>query len=167
VVLAAGVGSGELAAAVEVTLPMENRLGFLAQSAPLPPILRGLVLAPGVHMRQNSDGRIIAGKDFAGGAPPEDQAAAAESLMAAVRRLLADGGHVRVERYTLGLRPVPADGMPVIGPAADAPGLYVTVMHSGITLAALVGRLTAEEILTGRPVALLAPYRLERFAANP
>ncbi|MFP6747564.1 MAG: FAD-binding oxidoreductase [Alphaproteobacteria bacterium] len=168
VVLAAGVGSGELAAAVEVTLPMENRLGFLAQSAPLPPILRGLVLAPGVHMRQNSDGRIIAGKDFAGGAPPEDQAAAAaESLMAAVRRLLADGGNVRAERHTLGLRPVPADGMPVIGPAADAPGLYVTVMHSGITLAALVGRLTAEEILTGRPEDLLAPYRLERFAANP
>lgn len=163
VVLAAGAACEQLAGDIGMALPMANRLGFLAQSAPLPPTLNGLVLAPDVHMRQNADGRIIAGADFTGGAAPDDVDAAAEALLASVRGLLAKGGAVRMERHTLGLRPVPADGLPVIGPAAQISGLYVTVMHSGVTLAALAGRLTAEEILSAEPVDILAPYRLERF----
>jgi glycine/D-amino acid oxidase-like deaminating enzyme len=103
------------------------------------------------------------GADFAGGPAPDDEAAAAEALLASVRGLLANGDDIRVDRHTLGLRPVPADGLPIIGPVAQAPGLYVTVMHSGVTLAALVGRLGAEEILSARPVDILAPYRLDRF----
>jgi glycine/D-amino acid oxidase-like deaminating enzyme len=166
VVLAAGIACEELAAGVGVTLPMANRLGFLAQSAPLPATLNGLVLAPQAHMRQNDDGRIIVGADFAGGAAPDDEDAAAEQLLASVRGLLGKGDGVRMERHTLGLRPVPGDGMPIIGPAAGVTGLYVTVMHSGITLAALVGRLAAEEILSARPVDILAPYRLERFGGS-
>ncbi len=163
VVLAAGVACEPLAGGIGVTLPMANRLGFLAQSAPLPPTLNGLVLAPQAHMRQNDDGRIIVGADFAGGAAPDDEEAAAEQLLTSVRGLLSKGDGVRMERHTLGLRPVPGDGMPIIGPAPGVTGLYVTVMHSGITLAALVGRLAAEEILSSRPVDILAPYRLERF----
>ncbi|NQV58263.1 MAG: FAD-binding oxidoreductase [Alphaproteobacteria bacterium] len=168
VVLAAGTACKALAADVGVTLPMANRTGFLAQSAPLPPMLNGLVLAPQAHMRQNADGRIIVGANFAGGAAPDDEDAAAEALLASVRGLLAHDGDgrgddVRMERHTLGLRPVPADGLPIIGAAAGVSGLYVTVMHSGITLAALVGRLAAEEILSARPVDILAPYRPERF----
>jgi glycine/D-amino acid oxidase-like deaminating enzyme len=37
------------------------------------------------------------------------------------------------------------------------------VMHSGITLGPLVGRLASMEILDGVHVEPLAPYRLERF----
>jgi glycine/D-amino acid oxidase-like deaminating enzyme len=36
-------------------------------------------------------------------------------------------------------------------------------MHSGVTLAPLVGQLAATEILDGVPVDLLQPYRLARF----
>ncbi|MDA1101575.1 MAG: FAD-binding oxidoreductase [Proteobacteria bacterium] len=163
VVLAAGIACERLAGAVGVKIPMANRLGFLAQSAPLPPTLSGLVLAPQAHMRQNADGRIVVGADFAGGAAPDDEDAAAENLLASVRGLLTSGDDVVMDRHTLGLRPVPADGLPIIGSVAQLPGLYVTVMHSGITLAALVGRLAAEEILSARPVDILAPYRLARF----
>jgi glycine/D-amino acid oxidase-like deaminating enzyme len=166
VVLAAGVASEQLAAAVGVTIPMANTPGFLAQSAPLPPLLRGLVLSPQAHMRQNADGRIVGGEDFGGGPPPDDQEAMAEQLMATVRELLTGGEDVRLERYSLGMRAIPADGRPIIGPARQIPGLYVTVMHSGITLAALTGRLAAEEIVSGQPVDALAPYRLDRFAGG-
>ncbi|MBT6982892.1 MAG: FAD-binding oxidoreductase [Rhodospirillaceae bacterium] len=163
VVLAAGVANEQLAADVGVNLPMANRLGFLAHSAPLPPTLRGLVLSPDAHMRQNADGRIIIGEDFASGSVPDDTEAMAETLFAAARALVADSEHLVVEHHPLGLRPIPADGLPIIGPAAAVSGLYITVMHSGITLAALVGRLAAEEIITGQEVETLAPYRPERF----
>jgi glycine/D-amino acid oxidase-like deaminating enzyme len=43
--------------------------------------------------------------------------------------------------------------------------VYTAVMHSGMTLSALVGRLAAIEIADGTPVQLLADFRPGRFAA--
>lgn len=166
VVLAAGVACEALAAQIGVTLPTANLPGFLAQSTPMPPILNGLVLSPKLHMRQNSDGRIIVGEDFGGGPPPEDESAMAETLLESACALLDGVETPPVDRQSLGMRPIPADGHPVIGPAQGADGLYITMMHSGITLAALVGRLAAEEITTGRPVEILEPFRLDRFGGE-
>ena len=42
--------------------------------------------------------------------------------------------------------------------------MYLAVMHSGVTLAPLIGRLAAQEILDDVRVDLLEPYRLERFS---
>jgi glycine/D-amino acid oxidase-like deaminating enzyme len=43
-------------------------------------------------------------------------------------------------------RPMPSDGMPVVGFIDSIPGLYVAVTHSGITLGPLIGELTAFEV---------------------
>jgi len=64
----------------------------------------------------------------------------------------------------VGLRPIPADGFPAVGRAQGIAGLYLAVMHSGITLAPAIGRFVADEIVTGRRDALLAPYGPERFS---
>ena len=48
---------------------------------------------------------------------------------------------------------------PIIGPEPDLPGLYLAVMHSGVTLAAAAGRLIAEEVTTGHPAPELAGCR--------
>jgi len=164
VVLAAGIASEELAGDVGVNLAMANLPGFLVTTAPVPPLLRGVVLSPGPHVRQNDDGRLIIGSDFGGGPDPDNPEVEAAALLASVRQLLALEVDLRVERTSLGIRPIPSDGHPIIGPAPDLAGLYVTVMHSGITLAALVGRLAAEEVLSARPVESLEPYRPGRFA---
>lgn len=55
---------------------------------------------------------------------------------------------LRVDQAGLAYRPVPQDGLPVIGAAGPA-GLYVTVMHSGITLAAITAEIVAAEIEEG------------------
>ncbi|GAB1363672.1 hypothetical protein MASR1M32_29080 [Rhodobacter sp.] len=60
----------------------------------------------------------------------------------------------------LAFRPVPGDGLPVIG--AARPGLWLAVMHSGATLAAITGEVVAEEI-DGGESALLAEFRPGRF----
>ena len=46
-------------------------------------------------------------------------------------------------------RPMPSDGYPVLGFVGADPGLYVAVMHSGITLGLLSGELASYEIYSG------------------
>ena len=45
----------------------------------------------------------------------------------------------------MGHRPTPADGFPVVGRPDGTAGLYVAVMHSGVTVATAVGLLAARE----------------------
>ena len=52
---------------------------------------------------------------------------------------------LELDRFALGFRPVPKDGLPLIG--VVQPGLSLAVMHSGITLSALAGEALAAEIM--------------------
>ena len=70
---------------------------------------------------------------------------------------------VAVERVTVGHRVMPADEYPVIGFSERCPNLYVAAMHSGVTLAPLIGQYAALEILDGARVSSLDPYRPSRF----
>ena len=72
----------------------------------------------------------------------------------------------KVQGCTGANRPMPADGLPVIGYAE--PGLYVAVMHSGMTLGLLAGELAAYEIgksqaSEGNGFDILGEYRPSRF----
>ena len=47
----------------------------------------------------------------------------------------------------IGTRPVPIDGFPVVGNIEGHKGVFVAIMHSGVTLAPLIGQLLASEML--------------------
>lgn len=68
----------------------------------------------------------------------------------------------QVQQVTAGLMPYPADAHPILGFAKGCCNLYVAVTHSGATLAPLIGKLVAQEIVSNQPLDVLAPYRLER-----
>jgi glycine/D-amino acid oxidase-like deaminating enzyme len=72
---------------------------------------------------------------------------------------------VPVVRAFAGLRVMPQDGLPILGPVPGRPGLSVAVMHSGYTLAPIVGHLASEWVRGERPSLDLTPYRMDRFAA--
>jgi glycine/D-amino acid oxidase-like deaminating enzyme len=164
VVIAAGTGAPTIAETVGVKLPIETPPGLIVHSRPYTKLLNGLVLADRLHMRQTAEGRIIAGSDFGGADPGEDADATAHELFAATKTMLLGGEGLELDFHTVGYRPTPVDGFPIIGRAEGADGLYVAVMHSGITLAPAVGLFAAREILDGERDALLAPYGLNRFA---
>ena len=65
------------------------------------------------------------------------------------------------------VRPMPVDGQSIVGRLPGAPGLYVAVTHSGVTLAAHLSRLIAADLTTGTPPAPLTPYNPARFTARP
>ena len=163
VVLAAGVATEVLVKTAGAALPMNSSPGLLIHTKPVAPLVQRMLLTPDLHMKQDPDGRIVAAEDFGGGTGEQDPDATAASLMADLARLLSGGADLELERVTVGWRPIPKDGFPAVGPTPEIDGLYVAVMHSGVTLAPIVGRLAAEEILTGMRTDLLAPFRPSRF----
>jgi len=165
IVLAAGVTTEALAAQVGVHLPMANRPGLLIHSKSAAPCLRRVVLSPGAHMKQGPDGRVVAGEDFGGGDTPNDAEAEGRRLLKRVAGRLRTANPLELDEVTVGVRPIPKDGFPVVGFSDAAPNLYLSVMHSGVSLAPAVGRFAAQEILTGAEADLLAPYRPGRFGA--
>jgi glycine/D-amino acid oxidase-like deaminating enzyme len=71
--------------------------------------------------------------------------------------------NARLSRWSVGIRPIPADGRTSAGLVPAIPGYAEIVTHSGITLGPLLARLVAEEIVDGGVDPLLANFRPERF----
>jgi glycine/D-amino acid oxidase-like deaminating enzyme len=168
VVLALGAATEALAAAAGLRVPMANVPGIILHTTPVAPVVDHIILSPDIHFRQEPDGRLVAGEVFSGDGPGKDRittdpAGLAEDVLARLRARLPGVADLRLDRVMLGLRPVPVDGLPVVGAMRGADGLYVAAMHSGVTLGPLVGRLAAGEILGGEGAALLAPFRPDRF----
>jgi glycine/D-amino acid oxidase-like deaminating enzyme len=162
-VVAAGADTARLLATIGVQLQMSAPAGLIMHSTVVGRrLLRGLVMAPEFHMRQTREGRIIVGTDFAGGDPQGRDQEMARDLLAKLRVMLAGAENLEVGFVTVGNRPTPADSFPAIGRVRD--GLYVTVLHSGVTLAPLVGELAAREIAIGERDHDLAPYDPRRTA---
>jgi glycine/D-amino acid oxidase-like deaminating enzyme len=130
----------------------------------VPPVLNGLVIATELHVRQTAEGRLVAGTDFGGTDPGSDPEKAAAELFAKLKSFLKGGDELEMDFFTVGYRPTPRDGFPIVGAVNDVGGLYLAVTHSGITLAPALGLFAAREILHGQQEPLLAPYRLSRFA---
>jgi len=180
-VVAAGVDTPRILAMARFPLALKHAPGILAHSASLPALTRLVHDAPGgVSFKQMADGSVV-GTDAPN--PPDIPAhqgirAHVESFPSAalrdehgkriltkIGRFLPGARKVPLERLTLGFRPMPSDELPVMGALPTLPEIHVAVTHSGVTLAPVVGRLTAVEVLQGSRVDLFAPYRPERFAS--
>ena len=163
VAVAAGVGTADLIAAVGLTLPMTASPALLVRTRPHAKRLNGLVMSPAMQLRQTPEGRLVAAVNFENTSTDKDGQEAAAVAFDTMRGMLISGASLVPEAHIVGIRPIPKDGFPVVGRAAGISGLYVAVMHSGITLAPAIGRFVADEILTGRRDSLIEPFAPERF----
>lgn len=89
------------------------------------------------------------------------------TLLARARALVPSLDDAEVVTRKVCVRPIPMDGLPIVGPVAGEGGAYVMVTHSGVTLAAGLAELAAQELLTGSRAPHLAPFRPERFERGP
>ncbi len=161
-VVAAGAASATLLDSLGMTLRMRAPAGLLSHSRPTRKLLNGLVMTPGLHLRQTEEGRIVAGTDFAGADPEGNAEGLAADLQAKVEAMVKDAQGLGLEFFTVGYRPTPADGFAAIGRFGNREGLYTIVTHSGVTLAPALGLFAANELLTGARDALLSPYAPDR-----
>jgi glycine/D-amino acid oxidase-like deaminating enzyme len=174
VVLACGVATPQLAEIAGVSVPFKESEGVLVHTRPQPKLIDRVVLAPGIHCKQKLDGRVVVGGPIVAGLGTATGPAAGKEPEEYAKRILRDAAQVlpglrgvAVERVTLGRRVMPVDEYPIVGFAPNCPNLYIAAMHSGVTLAPLIGQLAALEILDDAQVDLLAPYRPARFIDQP
>ena len=167
VVIAAGTRTGELCGAAGHDLPMKNEPGVLIQTPPVPFTLNHLIWSPDVHFKQLPDGRLICGYLFSGAITDGGgvEGVAQRMLGRLKERLPRAADTLVIETVKHGVRPMPVDGYPAIGRLGSGQNkdLYVSVMHSGVTLGPVVGRLVAREIMTGERDPLLAGFSPGRF----
>ncbi|MDJ1132066.1 NAD(P)/FAD-dependent oxidoreductase [Streptomyces iconiensis] len=174
VVLAAGRWTEPLAAASGVPVPMADpeapgsaTVGLLGYTAPVPARVGRVLTTPELNVRPEGGGRLVVqGLDLdvhadPANVPAPDSTYAAE-LCARLGDLVDGAEGARLESLRVGQRSMPADGRTVAGPGSGG-HVYVIATHSGITLGPLLGRLAAEEIVSGTQSPLLAEFRPERF----
>jgi glycine/D-amino acid oxidase-like deaminating enzyme len=175
VVICAGRWSQRVADGLGLPVPLiapdgpgSAATAFQARTVPLPVTVRGVVTTSVGNFRPEPDGRVLfQAHDLDGeadpGAPvPAPVAAEMERRLAGILRT----GQipVRLESVIVGKRALPVDGRTIAGFLDHDQSVYAVATHSGVTLAPLLGRLAAEEILGGNSAELLAPFRPDRFA---
>ena len=165
IVLAAGTGTAALAAQLGANLPIHASPAiFLRYQAP-PGLVRGIISSHAMEVRQADDGTLLAAEDYVDDAPENQPAAMAQRTASAIRNELEGAEAIAPEFACIGQRPMPFDGVPVIGYLPQLGGVYVCAMHPGVVLAAIVGQLASEEIVTGEPASALEACRPARFLA--
>ena len=181
IVVAAGASANDVAAmaGVDTELVRPATPGVIVTTRSMPSFLNTISYTSDCHFHQLPNGRVIVGEKA--GAPETDEHAALlagmpnaypseELAMQHARRVLATAGkyvpeltNAEVASVGVGWRPLPVDGLPVVGHVPTDSQVYLASMHSGVTLAPIIGHLAAMEILDGVRVDALADFRLERL----
>jgi glycine/D-amino acid oxidase-like deaminating enzyme len=172
VVLTAGTETTALAAMAGLHIPQEESPGVVVRTDPRPRVLQTVSVVymppveagrPEIHLRQLADGTLQIGEGSQESLARDDSQAHADELLARATHYLPALAGARAIPVPVGYRPMPRDGFPVLGFPEPVPNLYLALMHSGVTLAPLVGEFAAMEIVDGARVQSLAAYRPERF----
>ncbi|MFI0240359.1 NAD(P)/FAD-dependent oxidoreductase [Streptomyces sp. NPDC016845] len=152
VVLAAGTDVPRLCAPVAPGLAVTSSPATLVRVGAPPGLVKSIVATPEFEVREVRDGELWMplAQGLGGGGTIGSESAARDALHR-LRTFFRGAEECRLLSCRTRGRPVPPHG-PVIGHVTPDRSVYVAVMHSAVTLAPTVGRLVAEELVTGAPV---------------
>lgn len=170
VVIAAGAASPEVAKSVGLRLPLVSGKGYSFVTAARPGLTSVPTILVGARAAINpyvEDGVRISGTMILGEKEDGVNKARLGRLVESVNAVYpeaavespAEGG------VWTGLRPCLPDGLPAIGPSSKLSGLYFATCHGmmGVSLAAVTGRLIAENVLGRKPSVPLHALSPKRF----
>ncbi|GAB3742888.1 hypothetical protein GCM10028816_52960 [Spirosoma lituiforme] len=163
VVLATGVATSALCQCLGVSLPISVSPATLLTFAHSSPFVNRIVSSPWMEIRPASSRLTLAAEESVEEPTTADLQALAQSSLEKIKYHWRDAASIKLQRVVVGQRAIPEDGLPIIGRIAQLDGLYIVVMHAGVTLASVVGRLASGELLSDEEDALLSPYRPTRF----
>lgn len=177
-VLATGADPDATKTLAGFNIPQRSTPGVIVVTEPFEPLLNRIVVAPGVHIHQRVDGRIVLGEQD--GAPQTEAHAArlanrpnrfpsrelslqhADRILNVAQEYIPAIADAEIEDVYIGWRPLPLDGHPVLGFSPEMGSAYLAISHSGVSLAPIIGRLAAQEIVEDIQIESLTPYRPDR-----
>lgn len=170
VVLATGGEVPTQLANLGVTVPDATPAAFVLFTNPVDLEVRTVLNTPRVAVRPTPDGRLVLDADWAeqtvkvepdgSFTVPQDTV---KGLLEEASKVLTGNPILTAHHIGAGLKPIPGDGEPVVGPVPSVHGLHTLFTHSGATLGLILGELLAEEIVTGKDSPILHSFRLDRF----
>jgi D-amino-acid dehydrogenase len=128
------------------------------------PIIEGF---RGHYMVPWPGGRVAVGatRETGSGFDPRLTAAGVREVLAEALRLAPGLAQWEIHEMRVGLRPLSADGLPVLGPVPRIEGVVLATGHgpSGLQLGPYSGKLIADLMLGRRPEMDLSPFHAARF----
>ena len=157
--------------APDLSIPMAPTVGFFAFTPPAPTTIMRPLHTPHLNIRPDGAGRLMMASAVTDGKSSLEDPAGASSppameLMSEAARLIPALGGMKPEATRTTLRSIPSDDVAVLGTFPHVENHYLCVTHSGVTLAPILGKLVAEEVVHGRATMDLEPFRPTRFAAG-
>jgi glycine oxidase len=165
VVIAAGAWSG-LLQGLPRPLPVEPVRGQMA-AVPWPAgVDRAILYHKDAYILARGREAILGSTMEYAGFQPEVTPGGLARILSAATALCPGLMRAKLRRTWAGLRPVMPDGLPVIGPDPEVPGLWYATGHgrNGILLAGLTGRIMAQLINAERPSQDVRAFAPGRFA---
>jgi D-amino-acid dehydrogenase len=166
VVLAAGAWTTALAHSIGVSIPMEAGKGYSFSIRPTVVPAHAILLSD-VHVGCTPYGdrvRIGGTMEFSGINNRLDRRRI-DAIVAGARETLMPWQTPEIEDEWAGMRPITADGLPILDRAGSFENAYIATGYAmqGVTLAPTSGQALAEMIATGRRPQILEPFRIDRF----
>ncbi|RJQ50725.1 MAG: FAD-dependent oxidoreductase [Desulfobacteraceae bacterium] len=167
VVVAGGVRTPEILSGLGVAVPVEPVRGQVIITDAAPAVIRHFLFFFGHHyIKQTAAGNFYLGSHlervgFDTRVTIEKLRAYAQTFAGALPVL----SGLRIIHAFAGLRPMSADGLPIIGPLPGIPHLIVATGHcaDGIRDSAATGKAVSELIVSGKTEMPLDAFRVERF----
>ncbi len=137
------------------------RPGVIIKTKPQKSLINSVVYGPKIHAHQQTNGQIIIGEQIT--APiKENSRDHLKRINRHFKNMVKGASDLNPLEILVGWRPIPKDNLPIIGRFKNK-SVYVAVMHSGISLAAIVGNLVSQEIVDEVDSLLLKDFRPSRF----
>lgn len=172
VVAAGGAWSRALGEPLGLPLPVDPQRGQIAHLR-LPESTAGwaMVMAMDDHyLVPWPDARVAVGatRETGSGFDPRPTAGGVHQVLSAALRLAPGLARAELLEVRVGLRPLCADGLPVIGPVPGVDGAFLATGHgpAGLLLGPYTGKVLAEVMLGRPPEVDLTPFRPDRFASS-
>jgi len=147
-------------------IPLAPSAGLMLLTPPLAHSVQRVIFSPRVHIRPDGAGRLLICRndlEVSAQANFDRHSPEVVDLLAAASEVLPLLRGVAAEAVRVGVRAIPADQYPAVGPSPDTTGYYSVVTHSGVTLAPFLGEVVADEILNNAVRPELQTFRPQRF----
>ncbi len=168
IVIAGGAWTPRVAEQLGVALPVSPLRGQIIHldvdhDTAIWPIVQPVL---GYYLVPWADARVAVGATVEdAGFAPDVTAGGVYEVLRETLRVLPGLANARLREVRVGLRPMSADDMPILGAVPGVPNLHVATGHgaNGLLLGPLSGKLVADVVLGRVPEVDLAPYSPGRF----